>query len=119
MNGFSVDEAVTEAERLSNLVDSGIDTLRKTSMEVAAKERDYRKGKAIAWVECPVELLAKHKEAWVDSHSADLRYERDLADGMRAAAAQAIKARTTQISMLQSLLNAHRAEAEFARTGPR
>lgn len=119
MSGFSVAEAVAEAERLSGLVDTGIDALRKASHEVAAKERDYRKGKAMAWVECPVELLAKHKEAWVDSHAADLRYERDLAEGMRVAAQEAVRARRTQISMLQSLLNAHRAEAEFSRTGPR
>jgi len=35
---------------------------------------------------------------------------------MRSAATEAVRSRRGQISALQSLLNAHRAEAEFART---
>lgn len=115
---LSLADAMTEANRLSGLIDAGIDALRVCSRDVAEKERDYRKGKSQAWVQCP-DMLAKAKEAWVDAQSADLRFERDLAEGMRAAAMEAVRARRTQVSMLQSLLNAHRAEAEFVRTGPR
>jgi hypothetical protein len=49
----------------------------------------------------------------------DLRHRRDLADGQRLAALEACRSRRTQLSALQSLLAAHKSEADFARTGPR
>jgi hypothetical protein len=119
-------EAFSEALRLSGLLDAGIAQLREASIAVAGAERDYRKSKAQAWVECPrddhggraTDWTAGKREAWVDAQTADLRYTRDLAEGVRAAATEAVRARRTQISMLQSLMNAHRAEAELAGTGP-
>lgn len=121
---MDVHAAFTEADRLSRLLDGGIDALRTASHKVAESERDYRKAKAEAWLRCPRDegttrdWTAGRREAWVDAETADLRYERDLAEGVRASAQEAVRARRTQVSMLQSLLNAHRAEAEFARTGP-
>lgn len=116
-------DAFTEAERLSRLLDGGIAMLRESSQTVAEKERDYRKAKAQAWLRSKAELepgtIAKHREAWVDAETADLRFERDVAEGVRSSAKEAVRGRQQQISMLQSLLNAHKAEAEFARTGPR
>lgn len=116
-------DAVAEAERLSRLLDGGIAMLRESSQTVAERERDYRKAKATAWVRSKVDLepnvLAKHREAWVDAETADLRYERDVAEGVRSSAKEAVRARQQQVSLLQSLLNAHKAEAELARTGPR
>ena len=118
-------DSFEEATRLSGLLDAGISQLRAASRATAAAERDYRKAKAVAWIECPrdeagsKDWTAARREAWVDAETADLRYVRDLAEGDRHAATEAVRARRTQVSMLQSLMNAHRAEAEFARTGPR
>lgn len=116
---MNLSEAFTEATRLSRLIDAGIEALRTQSVQLASAEQAYRKGKAEAWVRSKgADMLAKEKEAWVDSETADLRYSRDVADGMRSAALEAVRARRTQVSVLQSLLNAEKAEAEFVRTGP-
>ncbi len=120
---MNVSEAMQEAGRLSRLIDAGIEALRDQSVKLATAENEYRKGKAQAWVRCPrdegtkKDWTAGRREAWVDAETADLRYQRDVAEGMRQAALEAVRARRTQVSVLQSLLNADRAEAEFARTG--
>jgi hypothetical protein len=110
-------EAIEEVRRLSRLLDAGLDVLRSTAEEVAEAERDYRKAKALAWVN-RTDGTAAERAALVDSDTADHRYRRDVAEGMRRAALESVRARAQQISMWQSLLNAHRAEAEFVRTGP-
>lgn len=118
-------EAFNEAQRLSRLIDGGIEALREQSKALAAAENAYRKAKAQAWVTCPNdeagvkagerEWTAARREAWVNAETADLRYTRDVADGMRSAALEAVRARRTQVSVLQSLLNAEKAEMELAR----
>lgn len=110
-------EAITEVKRLSRQLDGGLEVLRTTAEEVAKAETEYRKAKALAWVK-RTEGTAKQREAQVDADTADLRYKRDVAEGVRRAALESVRARATQISMWQSLLNAHRAEAEFTKTGP-
>jgi hypothetical protein len=59
------------------------------------------------------------RAALVDADTADLRYARDVAEGIRRAALESVRARSQQISMYQTLVNAHKSEADFARTGPR
>jgi len=108
-------EAEAEVRRLSNMLDAGLDVLRSSAEECAAAEREYRKARAQAWV-AQTEGTAGFKEAQVDSLTADLRYKRDVAEGMRRAALESVRSRSTQISMLQTLLNAHKAEASFVRT---
>jgi hypothetical protein len=103
--------------RLSRLLDRGLDALRDSARDYADAEQEYRKAKAQAWVSVP-EGTVPERQAKVDAATAGLRHARDLADGMRQAALEAVRSRRAQISALQSLLNAHRAEAEFARTAP-
>lgn len=110
-------DAGAEVHRLSRLLDAGLDVLRSTAQELAEAERDYRKARALAWV-TQTEGTAGQKEAQVDAQTADLRYARDVAEGMRRAALESVRARSTQISMWQTLVNAHRAEAELAGKGP-
>lgn len=107
----------TELMRLSRLVDQGITALRDQAQELAETEREYRKAKALAYVQI-TDGTAAAREAAVQGHTADLRYQRDLADGLRQAALEAVRSRRTQMSALQTLLNAHQEEAKFARTGP-
>lgn len=118
-------DAFAEAERLSRLIDAGIEALRTQSEVLAARERDYRKAKAEAWVRCPRDSdprernwSAGRREAWVDAETAGLRFARDMADGLRQAALEAVRARRAQLSALQTLMNAHAEEAKLARTGP-
>lgn len=118
-----------EVTRLSGLIDDGIRTLRQQAESLAAAENAYRKARGEAWVRCPNdpagtkpadrEWTSARREAWVDADTADLRAVRDIAEGTRQAALEAVRSRRTQLSAMQSLLAADRAEAEFARTGPR
>lgn len=121
---MNLSEAFAEANRLSRLIDAGIEALREQSKQLAQAEAEYRRAKAQAWVLCPRDegnardWTAGRREAWVDAETAGLRYTRDVAEGMRQAALEAVRARRTQVSALQTLLNAEAEEMKFARTGP-
>jgi hypothetical protein len=104
-----------EGKRLSKQLDGALGMLKEQIRVAADAERDYRKLKAEKWVHA--EGTAEQKKAWVDGQTADLRHVRDIADGMVRACHQAIRSRQQQISLLQSVASAHRAEAEFVRTG--
>lgn len=110
-------DLVLEARRLSELLDKGIVALRQASVDWAHAEHDYRKAKAIAYLRTGGTVA--EREAHAESEVGALRLRRDLASGEAEAAREAVRARRTQLSSVQSLLNAHRAEAEFARVGPR
>lgn len=122
-------EAVEEVRRLSGLIDGAVRSLRTEAVALADAEHAYRQAKAEAWVRCPTDpdgtkaadraWTSARREAWVDAETADLRRVRDIAEGTRQAALEAVRARRAQLSAVQSLLAAERAEAEFARTGPR
>jgi hypothetical protein len=110
-------EVMSEMRRLSGLLDSGLKALRTHGIELAENEAAYRRARALAFVEAP-EGTVPEREAWVDSHTADARNRRDMAEALRVSALEAVRSRRTQISALQTIANAHREEAAFARTGP-
>lgn len=120
-------EAAEEMARLSRLLDAGLAAMRDQAQELAESENVYRKAKAQAWLVAPTdptgtkpaerEWIAAAREAWVNSHTADERRRRDLAEGMARAAYQAVRARQTQVSALQTLVNAWQQEAKFALVG--
>lgn len=107
----------TEVHRLSTLIDDGIRALKQYAQETAVAEYDYRKAKAIAWQTAPPGTVPM-REAWVDAETAEQRQRLDLAEGSRSAALEAVRSRRQQLSAVQSLLAAYKAEADFARTGP-
>ena len=104
-----------ELRRLMLLLDEGLKVLRESTIELAEAERDYRLAKGLSWVH-HTDGIGAERQALVDGETADLRYDRDLAEGKRRAALESVRARQTQISACQTLAQAHRAEAEFART---
>lgn len=117
---MNLDEADQEFQRLSDLLDRGLIAMREEATNVAERENEYRKARSGAWVECPSadkEWTAARREAWVDARCADLRMSRDIAEGLRQAAVEAVRSRRTQISSLQTLLNAHQQEAKAAHYG--
>lgn len=121
---LDLSEAAAEMHRLSDLLDKGLEALRTFAVQAAQAEKLYRHEKAQAWVETEHEragrkLTAVEREAMVNSTTADARYARDIAAGMERAALESVRSRRAQVSAWQSLLGAERAEAEFARTGPR
>ena len=101
-----------EARRLSTLLDNGLKALRESSVELAHAENAYRKGVAAAWLQAP-EGISPARQAWVDAECADLRMARDLCDAERSTAAQAVKARSVQLTLMMSLMAAHKAEANL------
>lgn len=107
-------ELAAEARRLSDLLDNGLKVLRESAVRLAHAENTYRKGIAQAWLHAP-DGISPARQAWVDAETADLRTDRDLAEAERSTAAQAVKARGIQLTMVMSLLSAHRAEAELQR----
>lgn len=119
---MELNEFADEFHRLSALLDRGLDVVKHEVRAYAEAERAYRAAQARAWVEAPREndagrVTAGEREAWVNGQTAELRAKRDVADGMRQAALEAVRSRRAQISALQTLLNAHQEEAKFARTG--
>lgn len=110
-------EMAEEGRRLTRLLDDALNYVSRQVKEAAQAENDYRHAKARAWVEAPAGTVPE-REAWVNGVTADARQRRDLADGMRRAGMEAVHSRRVQISLLQSIANAYRAEAEMYRTGP-
>jgi hypothetical protein len=107
-----------EANRLSALLDKGIMALRDAAIAYAQAEHAYRERKSMAYLETESGTVAE-REAHVYAIMGDYRLRRDLADGERTACLEAVRSRRTQLSAIQSLLAAHKSEADFARTGPR
>ena len=119
-------DAAAEIRRLSALADKGVPALREAADEAANAEHAYRRTKARCWAESATLThpetgkpeTAGAREAWVDGQCADARMGRDIAEGMRQAALEALRTRRQQLSALQSLLAADRAEAQIAAYHP-
>ena len=111
---LGVREAYDEALRLSRQLDESLDVLRREARKVAEAERDYRHARARAWFGS--EGTAKQREDSVNAATADARYVRDVCDAERMAALESVRSRRQQLSVLQSLMAADRAEADFVRT---
>ena len=109
-------ELVAEARRLSELLDRGVAALRNAGVAYAEAEHEYRAAKAVAYLQ--TEGTVAEREALTYAKVGELRHARDAADATRVAALEAVRSRRTQLSALQSILAAHRSEAEFDRTGP-
>lgn len=115
---MNLPELTAELLRLSALLDDALGYLRRSTVEYAEAEHAYREAKARAWIEVPPGTVAE-REARINGATAGLRKTRDLADGMRHAAIEAVRSRRAQLSAIQTLSNAHREEAALARTEPR
>ena len=105
-------EMVQESERLSKHIDAGIKTLVDASVAMAHAERELRIGVARAWELAPKGTVPQ-REAWVESETADLNLTFSLAESQRYNALEAVRSRRAQLSALQSIMAAHRAEAEL------
>ena len=111
---MTLDELAAEARRLSELIDRGIATLRDASKQYADAEHEYRFAYAKAYLESSGTVGEREAQVYVEVGA--LRRDRDHADGIRTAAVEAVRSRRTQLSAVQSLLAAQKAEAEFVRT---
>ena len=111
-----VNDLIDEVRRLSTLIDKGVLALRTAAHKAAEAEHHYRQVKAAAWAE-NVDGTVPERTAQVDGVCADARLSRDYAEAERLAALEALRSRRAQLSALQSVMSADRAEAEVARYG--
>ena len=114
---MEIETLTAEAHRLSGLIDKGVAALRDAAVAYAEAEHDYRRAKAAAYL--TTEGTVAEREAETYGLVGDRRRARDICDANRLAALEAVRSRRTQLSALQSVLAAHRSEADFARVGPR
>ena len=111
---MDLEHLTAEAWRLSQLLDKGIVALRDAAVAYAEAEHEYRERNAMAYLDTESGTVAE-REAHVYALVGDFRRRRDLADGQKLATLEAVRSRRAQISAIQSVLAAHRAEAELAR----
>ena len=109
---MTLTEMIHESERLSRLIDAGIESLVSASKDMAHAEHALRKATAVAWTNAPTGTVP-FKEAWVESECAEEKLAFDLAESTRYNALEAVRSRRAQLSALQSIMAAHRAEAEL------
>lgn len=111
---MDLEHLTAEAWRLSQLLDKGLAALREAGVAYAEAEHQYRSAKAMAYLETESGTVAE-REAHVYAIMGEHRRTRDLADGQKVAALEAVRSRRAQLSALQTLIAAHRAEVELAR----
>lgn len=107
---------MTTDPTISQAMDATIISLKLAVRDSAEKEREYRKLKAQKWVEARASedvKQAKDREAWVDGQCADIRFKRDLADGMRSALMEEVRNLRAQMSYSQSLMRADAEEKDM------
>ena len=108
-------ELAARARELSTLAETGIKTLRDSGRREADAEHTYRKARAEAWaITADAGMLAKEREDKVNALTADERRARDIESALIRAAHEALRLRRQELSVLQSLAAAHRAEADLA-----
>lgn len=118
---MTASDFIEDVRRFSDDLDKALRWSSDQIRNYAEKEAAYRKAKSEAWVKVRIELpsaTVPERVAWVESVTAEVRQERDVAEGMRQHSYELIRSRRAQLSAIQSLLASERAEAEYTRTAP-
>ena len=92
------------------------DDLEMRVVKAAQTEKAYRMAKATAY-------LASHgtvaeREAHAEAAINELRFERDMAEGLKMSGKEAVMGNRTVVSAVQTLAGLYKEEAAFGRTGP-
>lgn len=109
-------EMAAEGRRLSGLLDQALRKHTEHVQAAAEAERKYRHARHVAYLHATGTV--DQQKAEVDDKTADLRFERDVAEGLRQTALEAIRSRRVQIGLIQSVMATEREEMGFTRTGP-
>jgi hypothetical protein len=112
----NLDELSDEMRHYRHSINKALSEMVNHGRAYAEAERDYRKSKAISWLQVPDDVTqAAHKATWVDAQTADLRYARDIAQKLYESAKAAVGAREKQMNSIQSEMAAWKSEASLAR----
>lgn len=114
---MTLGDMIAEVERLSRQVDEGVRDLAEAAEAVAIAEFNYRKAKAEAWVKIEGGTVAQ-KQAKIDGLTANHRYARDRAENDKTVAVESLRSKRAQLSAVQTVITAYRAETQLAGFGP-
>ena len=104
-------------------LDAALLELRDQSQKFADAERNYRRAKSEALLQVEGRNVQERearaeKVMFAVGALGDIRYARDLADGLKGAASQAVKAKTQVVSAIQTMASGMREEMRFGQYGP-
>jgi hypothetical protein len=102
--------------QLSEELTTAIGELRTKSAEWARKDNTMRKAKAKAFLQAAGKNK-EEREAKADSHWATEREEANIAEGEKNACLEHVRSLRAQLSAMQALLYANRAENDSIRYG--
>jgi hypothetical protein len=110
-------QLAAELMRLSSLIDNALDDLRAQATKAAHADAEYRKARAFAVLAAEGPTVGI-RDALATKATADLLLARNVAQALEKSATEALRSRRQQLSAMQSMLSAYKAEAEFVRTRP-
>ena len=116
---ITTSELFVEFKMRSQQVDDALAYLRKAVTEWADAEEVYRREKAKSYLahKARTRQVADAKSL-AEIDCSKLMHACHIADGMKQAALENVRARRAQLSALQSIAAMNREEAGFAKTGP-
>jgi hypothetical protein len=112
MNAADLNVQLLEAVRILR---ASQDDLEERSVAYAKAERTYRMAKATAYL--ATNGTVGEREARAEGAINEVRFQRDMAEGLRTSALEAVRSNRGIISAVQTLASLYKAEAEFDRTG--
>ena len=110
-------DLIHELHRLSGLLESSLEELRKAAVKSARADGAYRKAYAEAYLNAR-EGTVRERESRAELATNEQRVNAGIASGLERAYLEGVRNYRQQMSAVQTVANAIRAEAEFARTGP-
>jgi len=113
----TVAELIIELNRRCEMVDGAVLFLMEQAVLWADAEHEYRHRKSIAILEADGKTV-QEREAQAEEKIGRFRHERDKAAALKEAALESLRSRRGQLSAVQSICNAVKAEMELGRTGP-
>lgn len=114
-------DLVSDMQRLSFAIDDLVNSLREQGEKAAREDCAYRLAYSRAVLAAkagPGKLTVLELEATADIETIDQRVAAKVAEALADSAKQALLARRSQLSALQSVATAVREELSMARTGP-
>lgn len=114
---LQIDEARRACQEIARQRQSARENFERANATLAEKERDYRKARALRYVENTGAPSAGMRDSLVDSETADERYERDVARGVVEAAQERLKEIDGQRASLHRLIDWSAALDPFAVQG--
>jgi hypothetical protein len=108
-----VEGLIKEMRRLSAILDKGLKTLHDQAHELAEADHEHTKAFAMAYLRA--EGTAKGRACHADLATLESRQRLKLAEALERATREGIHSRQSQLSAVQSVANAVRAEINLAR----